>query len=900
VSLATGTRLGAYEILAPLGAGGMGEVYRARDPKLNRDVAIKILPEALAADPAALARFEREAQAVAALSHPNILAIHDFGRQGEIAYAVMELLEGETLRARLDHGALPARKAAEFATQIAEGLAAAHEKGIVHRDLKPENIFVTHERRAKILDFGVAKRASAAGDSGANVETALAHTGPGTVLGTVGYMSPEQVRGEVVDPRSDIFSFGVVLYEMLTGQRAFQGATPADTMSAILKEDPPELATAASGSSPSPALQRIVQHCLEKKPGERFQSARDVAFALQALSGSGVTSGPAVAAARRGARPWFTALAVAAVLGVGGVLGWLATSFVAPRRAAPASPELRPSFRQLTKLPGGEGSPSLSPNSESVVFVKRDDGDLDLFSQRIDGTKAIPLTAECEKDDFAPAFSSDGRWIAYRSECNGGGIFVMGATGESSRRVTDFGFAPAWSPGGGELAVVTERLNTPTNRNSTSELWVVNVDSGVRRRVSAHDAMGPTWSPDGRRVAFWGLRGDGFQRDLWSVAADGSESAPEAAVSILDDPALDWAPVYSRDGHWLYFASTRGGTFNLWRLALDTASGRPRGKPEPLTVPSKWAGPFALSADGRRIVYVTRDEQSAIQRAPFDLARQELAAAPAPVFSGSFELRDQTLSPDGGWILFTNEDLPQHLHLVRPGGAAYRQLTTGGDRNRQGAWSPKGDWIVFQTTRGESSLAAIRPDGGGWQPIPVGPGFSSPYWSPDGSTIAAYATSRGGFLIDVSKGLGAPVMRQLPPVAPGLTFWPIAWSPDSALLAGGAMRAGQTESLVVYSIANGDYREVPWSRGVRTSFYETFVDRQRLLVIATAGELRLGDVRGTESKLLYTAPAGHRIDGLAATRDGRWLTWIDRKDESDIWLMTLDEAGRGSNGDVRR
>jgi Tol biopolymer transport system component len=317
-------------------------------------------------------------------------------------------------------------------------------------------------------------------------------------------------------------------------------------------------------------------------------------------------------------------------------------------------------------------------------------------------------------------------------------------------------------------------------------------------------------------------------------------------------------------------------------------------------VPSKWAGPFALSADGNRIIYVTRDEQSVIQRVPFDLARQELAAAPAPVFSGSFELRDQTLSPDGDWILFTNEDQPQQLHLVRPGGAAYRQLTTGGDRNRQGTWSPKGDWIVFQTTRGESSLAAIRPDGGGWQPIPVGPGFSTPSWSPDGSTIAAFNTGRGGFLIDVSKGLGAPVMRQLPPVAPGVMFWPIAWSPDGALLAGGATRAGQRGNPVVYSIAEGAYREVSWTRDVRNSLYSRFVDRQRLLVITAARELRLGDVRGTKSKLLYAAPAGHLIDSLAATRDGGLLTWIDRKDESDIWLMTLDEAGRGAKGDVRR
>jgi serine/threonine protein kinase len=292
-----GKDLGPYRVLERVGAGGMGEVYRARDAKLNRDVAIKILPQALAADPLALARFEREAQAVAALSHPNILAIHDFGREGETAYAVMELLEGETLRARLAHGALPSRKAVELAVQIAEGLAAAHEKGIVHRDLKPENVFVTGDGRAKVLDFGLAKRADSASSPSLSMLATGGHTGPGMVLGTPAYMSPEQVRGEPVDHRSDIFSFGAVLHEMLTGRQAFGRETATESMTAILKEDPPEIATTSSGASPG--LQRIVQHCLEKKPGERFQSMRDIAFALQALSGSGITSGPVARVRRR-------------------------------------------------------------------------------------------------------------------------------------------------------------------------------------------------------------------------------------------------------------------------------------------------------------------------------------------------------------------------------------------------------------------------------------------------------------------------------------------------------------------------------------------------------------------------------------------------------------------------
>src|SRR5450830_682862 len=329
--MTAGDRLGPYEVLGLVGSGGMGEVYRARDPTLNRDVAIKILPEALAADPAALARFEREAQAVAQLSHPNILAIHDFGRHDEVAYAVMELLEGETLRARLEQGALPARKAVDLAAQMAEGLAAAHEKGIVHRDLKPENVFVTGEGRVKLLDFGLAKQTNPVGGADSRLQTLERPTQPGTVMGTVGYMSPEQVRGEAADHRSDIFSFGAVLYEMLAGRQAFGRETAAESMTAILKEDPPEIAP--GGTGPSPALSRIVQHCLEKKPGERFQSARDIAFALQALSGSTVTSGPSVAATRRTSRLWLTVIAVAAVLGFAG-LGLYRAAQRAERRSA--------------------------------------------------------------------------------------------------------------------------------------------------------------------------------------------------------------------------------------------------------------------------------------------------------------------------------------------------------------------------------------------------------------------------------------------------------------------------------------------------------------------------------------------------------------------------------------
>src|SRR6266567_4973979 len=279
------TRLGRYEIRSQLGAGGMGEVYLARDPKINRDVAIKVLPAAFSSDSERLRRFEQEAQAAGALNHPNILSIYDVDTYDGSPYVVSELLEGETLRGQLNGTALSVRKAIDFALQIAHGLAAAHDKGIVHRDLKPENLFVTKDGRVKILDFGIAKLIEPRDGSEPHTDlpTRKLNTDPGTVMGTVGYMSPEQVRGQRVDHRSDIFSLGVILYEMLSGKRAFRGDSAIETLNAILKEGPPDLSE--SNSQINPALERVMMHCLEKRPEQRFQSASDVAFALESLSG---------------------------------------------------------------------------------------------------------------------------------------------------------------------------------------------------------------------------------------------------------------------------------------------------------------------------------------------------------------------------------------------------------------------------------------------------------------------------------------------------------------------------------------------------------------------------------------------------------------------------------------
>ena len=329
--LAAGTRLGPYEILASVGAGGMGEVYRARDERLGREVAVKVLPPDYSSDPDRLRRFEQEAKAAGALNHPNLVAVFDTGRHDGNPYVVFELLEGVTLRQRLGGGPLPARKAVDYAVQIAQGLAAAHEKGIVHRDLKPENLFVTRDGRVKVLDFGLAKLRPALDQDARRAEggTVSTATGTGVVLGTVGYMSPEQVRGDPADHRSDIFSFGAVFHEMLSGKRAFTGGTTAEVMTAILEEDPPEL----SKPDAPPALERVVRRCLEKRPEERFQSARDVAFALEAVRDAGPTKPTALL------RPEHFPVVIRrpklAVVAVAGLLAALLASWWLPPRTTP-------------------------------------------------------------------------------------------------------------------------------------------------------------------------------------------------------------------------------------------------------------------------------------------------------------------------------------------------------------------------------------------------------------------------------------------------------------------------------------------------------------------------------------------------------------------------------------
>src|SRR6476646_7015063 len=414
MTLAPGTKLGRYEIRSKIGEGGMGEVYLARDIEIGRDVAVKVLPSTFSDEQERLKRFQQEACAAGALNHPNILSIYDVGKHDGSPYVVSELLQGETLRKRIGGTPLAPRRAIDYASQIANGLAAAHEKGIIHRDLKPENVFVTNDGRLKILDFGLAKLTQLDGQqSQTEVPTRRVDTDPGVVMGTVGYMSPEQLKGRVVDQRSDIFSFGAILYEMLSGRRAFHGESSAETMSAILREDPPELSD--SNKTVSPALERIVNHCLEKNAEARFHSARDVAFALEALSGSAAVANETTTAQSFvptgfRVRRWMPWALIAVLLLITGILvAW--TYFRRDRIDA----GLIEAMRFVIPMPEKAqifGPPTISPDGRYMVFrLNTDDGKELLWLRALGSFEARPLMGT--DGGLQPFWSPDSRSIGF-------------------------------------------------------------------------------------------------------------------------------------------------------------------------------------------------------------------------------------------------------------------------------------------------------------------------------------------------------------------------------------------------------------------------------------------------------------------------------------------------------
>ncbi len=805
MSLAATAKVGPYEVISSLGAGGMGEVYRARDARLQRVVAIKVLPANFSDDRERLRRFEQEARAAAAVNHPNLLAIFDMGMLNGSPYIVTELLEGETLRTRLGAGPLPVRKVIEYALQIVRGLAAAHEKGIVHRDLKPDNIFVTRDDRVKILDFGLAKLIGTEAEQNRTTAPTI-DTTPGVVLGTVGYMSPEQVRGGAADHRSDIFSFGAILYEMLSGKRAFKGDTSADTMSSILKDEPPDLIE--TNRNVPAALERIVRHCLEKNPDHRFHSAHDLAFDLEnltSLSGTALPARTVVAGHRR--RTSVLVLVVVSLVAAAAAL------FLASRSGKPAPP---PRFHRISYERGSVLNARFAPDGHSVIYEAAWEGrPPHLFSTPATGPE--PRALDLEKSHLYAVSPS--------------GEAALGLGGSVSNHFTVLSATLARSPLGGgaprEIASDVSAADWGPNGSLAIAHW-----AGGRMRLEfpigkvLYETSG--WisdlriAPGGDKVAF--LDHPWWPDDRGSVSiVDLAGNKKTLSGEWESEDGLAWAP----DGHEIWFAATSAGIDRS--LQAVTLSGKQR---LVLTVPgslrlydiasdgrvllsaghervgmigitgdrrrdlswSGWTIATDISPDGKTVLF---DEQSEFAGHNYIVATRTLDGSP-PVKLG--DGAGGTFSPDGKWVTSFIPDQAQRYFLLPTGPGEPKEILVPGLDHLQGlGFAPDGRLLMTGSEPGHALRCYTQPRDGG--PLtPVTPEDTRLCrFSPDSRYLIARDRT-GGLSVYTPGGADG---RPLPDTA-GMA--PIRWADNHSVL---AVRLGEMPGHVFQiDVASGKQRLV--------------------------------------------------------------------------------------------
>jgi Tol biopolymer transport system component len=766
MSLSTGERLGPYEIYGLIGKGGMGEVYRARDTRLDRTVAIKVLPAEFSAQEERLRRFEQEAQVLGALSHPNLLAIYDVGAQDGTHFLVSELLEGESLRQRLEEGTLPLRKAMELGVQIAKGLAAAHEKGIVHRDIKPDNIFLTRDGRAKILDFGLAKQSGNA-SSGENA-TITAVTDPGVVLGTAGYMSPEQVRGKPADARSDIFSFGAILYEMVAGLRAFRGDSSVETMNAILKQDPP----AISGEVP-PAIDRVIRRCLEKAPEERFQSARDLSFALEALSAPSSSTSTREAALPAQEKPRWPAmllLAIAALgLGAGGV-------FAVFKLRRP----IVPSFRQLIFGRGFIETARFTPDGQNVVYGASWNGKpFEIFTTGLDGLESRSLglpaanilgigangqmavslgmhhtviwmtsgtLAEVSLTGGAPRavlenvcegdMSPDGKRIAF-VRCSGSEETLEFPSGTVLFRSTGYISNVRVSRAGDAIAFAEH----PILGDDRGYLTLVDLQGKSTRLTKEWSSIrGLAWSPSGKEIWFT-ASADTEPQALFAVDRQGT------LRGILRSAAYLWLQDISASGKALLGNSQQGGG-----IALHSAQGT---VDQFIDVASESSEVDGISSDGTKLSVTYSGANSGADYTAYFVKNDN--SPPIRVGDGS----GIGITPDGKQILVAMPSATNHLRIypTGPGDARDIDINPVHVLDWHGSWTSDGSLVALTGAENGKQPRVYMLDLAAGKVRPVtAEGVTNPSLSPDGRSLIAKNAQHKFLLYPLDGGGPRPVM----------------------------------------------------------------------------------------------------------------------------------------------
>lgn len=580
-------------------------------------------------------------------------------------------------------------------------------------------------------------------------------------------------------------------------------------------------------------------------------------------------------------KKWLVPAVAAATILLGAAVTWLLFH--------PSTHSVAPTFTQLTDQLGPELYPSLSPDGKSLIYQSKASGKWDIYFQRIGGANAVNLTKESVDENTQPAFSPDGEHVAFRSERDGGGIFLMGATGEDIRRLTTFCYNPSWSPDGREIVCSTGwfRGVEETNTSLNGRLFRVSAATGESRQIQGEieDARQPSWSPAGHRIAYWGRR-HGAQRDIWTVAADGGEPIP-----VTTDSYMDWNPVWSPDGRYLYFSSDRGGSMNLWRVRIDEKTGKILAVPEPVTTPSPWSGFISFSRDGAHLAYVQQTRSSNIYKVGFDPARETTINQPVPLTQGTRQFWGPDVSPDGKWVTFTTRQEPENVYVVKIDGTGLRQLTSDTYLKREPRWSPDGKWIAFfSNPTGKWQIWAIRPDGSGLKQLTdAGEGADGPVWSPDGTRLFSFSPAGRPFIFEPAKEWSAQKPREIPPEGEsGGKLWAWSWSADGKRLAGPLLSPDDGSSLGItsYSVDSEAYeRLLPFGTGGHW-----LSDSQRLLFLHQ-DKLYLIDRRSRKSHEVFSVAPNAVNQQFGFYRDGVIVFGLDAT-QADIWQMNLSGNAR--------
>ena len=867
-----GQELDTYRIEKLLGAGGMGEVYLARDLKLGRMVALKVLPLHFVLDAERLGRFQREARALSSLNHPNLVTIYEVGEAKGLHFIAMELVEGQTLSSLRDK--LTLKELLSIVVQVAEALGAAHQAGIIHRDIKPDNVMVRPDGYAKVLDFGLVKLTEVEPVAGA-----ANHTKLGVAMGTLAYMSPEQAAGEPVDHRTDIWSLGVVLYELATGRKPFSGETRQATINAILSTQPNSVAN--TNPELPPDLDRILSKALDKDRELRYQTASDLRADLRRLlreidssaSGSGASGAARFEPAEQ--TRWLWTVVASFLVLMAAALGWLVWL-----RAKAASPDWsRAAHLQLTNEHGTEFFPSLAPDGKSFVYASDQNGNFDLFVQRVGGKNTTLLTPNTPSNEIEPVFSPNGERIAFRSSREPSGVYVMEAGGENVRLVMPGCHHPAWSPDGNDIVCSTAgHEEAPTTRNtSPSTLWIANVETGNKRFLCENDAMQPSWSPSGKRIAFWFMPPSAGRSDIATISRDGG-----AIEVITKDASTNWNPVWSRDGKFLYFASDRSGNMSFWRVAIDEQTGKVLSEAEAVATPSNFNRHLNFSSDGRRLIYVQTAQQANIQAIKFDPKTEKTVGEPFWITRGDRHIVRPELSPDGSrFVMRISRRTQDDIMVVSRDGTQWRDLTNDKFFDRYPRWSPDGKRIAFTSDRGgRYEIWVVDADGTNLRQLTFdSPGDTTfPLWSPDGKQML-FRSNFVNSVLDLNKPWTEQNLRLLPAPADNQRFPAWDWSPDGKRLIGSL---SPPTVVAAFSLETDQYERLTDFGGSAM-----WLSDSTRFIFLSDNKLYVGDAKTKRVREVFSS-AENEIRSVDVSADGELLYFSIYSSESDIWLLDLE------------